>query len=110
MTISSQAALADGSSTTGLPDMQTQVSPNAQPPLWGEDIVTSAWKHAAVKQAFEGNYDISDNGCWEWNKGKSHGYGELRVRSVFGDKPVYAHRISFLLNYHPISDGHYWHK
>lgn len=105
MPISSQASKDEGSTTTGLPDTKAQASPKTLPPNWGENIVSSAWKHAAVKQAFEGNWVEADTGCWEWTKGKSHGYGQLRVPPVFGDYPLYAHRVSYVLHYGPVAQG-----
>ena len=106
MAISSQAARAEGSTTTGLPDVQAQVGPSALPRfISGEDIVSSAWKHAAVKQAFDGRWKVTTDGCWEWTGGRSHDYGQLRIHAVYGPWPVYAHRIAYVLNHGQIVDG-----
>lgn len=38
--------------------------------------------------------DITQNGCWEWNRGTNSGYGALRVNK----KPMLAHRFSLQLH------------
>ena len=39
-------------------------------------------------------------GCWEWTRGKSGGYGTIRI----GGKDWKAHRFSYLLHYGAIRD------
>jgi DNA-binding CsgD family transcriptional regulator len=58
-----------------------------------------------VQQALFERYVITEKGCWEWTGGKSHGYGQLRVREVWADDPVYAHRVSYLIHHDPIPFG-----
>lgn len=41
------------------------------------------------------------SGCWPWTWATSHGYGRLRV---FG-RPMYAHRLAYLLAHGPIPVG-----
>jgi len=103
MAISSQAGsdMPEGSET--IAQASTREAPRKRPApkaIWGEDIVQSAVKAAAVLEVFESGFSRSseeDDDCWEWTKGKSHGYGQLRVHAVWGSMPVYAHRVSYLL-------------
>ena len=80
MTISSQSiaikanmAIA-GSTTSGLPHVKTQVSPNAQPPSkiklafnrWGEDMVSSSVKALAAQKKILSIIAINEESdCWE---------------------------------------------
>ena len=106
MAISSEAVKTERSETRGKPH-RVEADPKRPAPKksWGEDIVRSLRKRRAVEKAFSGNWKISENGCWEWSGGKSHGYGEMRVHEVWGSAPVYAHRVSHLLVNGPIPDG-----
>jgi len=97
MVISSEAPSGERSETISK-ESTAQAGGKRQAPHWGEEIVRTAWKRAAVLEAFKGNWEVVQSGCWEWSMGRSHGYGELRIHSVWGDKPVYAHRVAYLLN------------
>lgn len=104
MPISSRARKREGSETRAQARRPRARSKPLAPTMWGEDIVQSDWKRSAVQQAFDGNWKVTPNGCWEWSGGKSHGYGQLRVYEVWGSDPVYAHRISYLLHKGPIPE------
>lgn len=96
-TISSRAAKAEGSETI-LKESRPECGSKPQAPnFWDEDIVRSSWKHGAVLEVFNSGYEIRVDGCWEWKGGKSHGYGQMRVKDVFGSYPLYAHRVSYVL-------------
>lgn len=105
MGIRSQAMKIEGSETISQ-ESRAKVGPKRQTPLWGEDIVRSSSKGEAVRKVLSGGIKESENGCWEWTGGKSHGYGQVRIREVWGNRPVYAHRASFVV-YHlqPIPKG-----
>jgi hypothetical protein len=106
MPISSRARKREGSETRAQARRRQAASKHLAPTaMWGEDIVQSVRKRAAVQRAFAGNWKVTAKGCWEWSGGKSHGYGELRVREVWGSTPVSAHRVSYLLAVGPIPDG-----
>lgn len=47
---------------------------------------------------------FDDNGCWTWQRGKSHGYGSLRLP---GSRHGIAHRLSYEEFIGPIPDGLY---
>jgi len=106
MPISSEAAKAERSETRGLP-YRVQADPKRPAPteMWGDDIVRSRRKRRAVMRALSENWEVSANGCWEWNLGKSHGYGQIRVHEIWGDTPIYAHRASYLIHKGPIPTG-----
>ena len=109
MPISSQAANAEGSET--IESVKTsrvghKCDRSAQPPKWGEDIVRSLRKRKAVEKVFNSyKVRVDESGCMIWAGGKSHGYGRMRVREVWGSTPVYAHRVSYLLAKGPIAKG-----
>jgi hypothetical protein len=106
MPISSRAsAKEEGSETRAQARRRQAASKPLAPTVWGEDIVQSVRKRAAVQRAFDGNWKVTERGCWEWSLGRSHDYGQLRVHDVWLDMPVYAHRVSYLLHYGPIPDG-----
>jgi len=80
MTISSQSSSIKanmddaGSTTSGLPHVKTQVSPNAQPPSklklafkrWGEDMVSSSVKALAAQEKILSIITVNkENDCWE---------------------------------------------
>jgi len=52
---------------------------------------------------FHQSYDVDSNGCWIWNKCKSSGYGRVKVDG----KLLNAHRVSFELHHHQITEGLY---
>lgn len=103
MAISSQASQEEGSETIPQGSRQEVLSKRPSP-AWGEDIVRSAAKVAAVREVFEANIVKVDD-CLMWTAGTSHGYGTLRVHEVWGSTPVYAHRVSYLLAHGPIPHG-----
>lgn len=105
MPISSRARKREGSETRAQARRPRARSKPLAPTMWGEDIVQSARKRAAVQRAFDGNWKVTAKGCWEWSGGKSHGYGQLRVHAIWGEAPVYAHRVSYLLARGPIPSG-----
>ena len=103
MPISSRARKREGSETRAQARRPRARSKHLTPTkLWGEDIVQSVRKRAAVQRAFKGHWKVTKKGCWEWSGGRSHNYGQLRVHEAWGDSPVYAHRVSYLLNHGPI--------
>lgn len=104
MAIRSQGPKGQGSETRTKVRTR-QVVGKRQAPLLGEEIVRSAWKRAAVQEVFEEGYEKHTDGCWHWLKGKSHGYGQMRVHQVFGSTPLYAHRVSYVLYHGPIPEG-----
>lgn len=99
MPISIQAPKGEGSTTSSQERTPEVGRKDVAPTLWGENIVSSAWKRAAVQEVFSSGYEVDAGGCWVWKRGKSHGYGQMRVHSVFGSSPLYAHRVSYLLFY-----------
>jgi hypothetical protein len=104
MAISSQASQEEGSETIPQGSRQ-EALPKRLAPAWGEDIVQSAAKVAAVREVLEASYTKVDGYCWLWTGGTSHGYGQMRVREAWGTSPVYAHRVSYLLAHGPIPAG-----
>jgi HNH endonuclease len=106
MAISSQALsdMREGSETISRESRQ-EALPKRLAPAWGEDIVQSAAKVAAVREVLEAGFSKVDDSCWLWTGGTSHGYGQLRVHSVWGSYPIYAHRASYLLASGPIPEG-----
>lgn len=69
------------------------------------EIVRSSRKREAVWRALQ-NYKVDEEtGCWVWKGGKSHGYGQVRIHSIFGSRPLYAHRLSYLLSRGQSPDG-----
>lgn len=107
MPISSRAGkqLSEGSETIAQASRSQAGSKPLAPTMWGEDIVQSSRKRLAVQQAFDGNWKVTEKGCWEWTGGRSHDYGEMRVYEVWGSTPVYVHRVSYVLHKGPIPDG-----
>lgn len=107
MPISSRAPQGEGSETMAQASrVQADPKPPAPTARWGEDIVRSSRKRLAVHEAFDGNWNVVESGCWEWSRGKSHGYGELRVHQIWGASPIYAHRVAYLLSKGPIPDSY----
>lgn len=106
MPISSEAAKAERSETRGLPH-RVEADPKRPAPtkMWGEDIVRSSRKRLAALRVLGRNWTVSASGCWEWNLGKSHGYGQVRVSEIWGSTPVYAHRLAYVLRYGAIPEG-----
>ena len=104
MVISSRVPKGKGSETMAKAS-RGQAASKHPAPQWGEDIVQSRRKRLAAQAAIEGKYVVSDSGCWEWQKGFSHGYGQVRVHEVFGSLPVYVHRLSFVLANGRIPNG-----
>jgi len=104
MAISSQASKEEGSETIPQGSRQ-EALPKRLAPAWGEDIVQSAVKVAAVREVLEAGFVKVDGQCWLWTGGTSHGYGQMRVHSVWGSYPIYAHRASYLLAHGPIPAG-----
>ena len=103
MPISSRAPKGEGSETRAQARrLQAESKPQAPIEMWGEDIVQSSRKRLAVQQALDDRYQVSPSGCWEWTGGKSHGYGQTRIHELWGSSPVYAHRLSALIEYGPI--------
>jgi len=106
MPISSRVPKGKGSETKAQAcRLQAESKPLAPNICWGEDIVQSSWKRLAAQKALEGKCKVSPSGCWEWTEGKSHGYGQVRVHEIWGDRPVYAHRLSYLVHHGPIPTG-----
>ena len=69
-----------------------------------EDMIRSLWKRKAVATMLN-NYLVNPDGCYEWQGGKSHGYGTFRLHSIWGSTPMYAHRASYLLHKGAIAIG-----
>lgn len=46
-------------------------------------------------------WTVTPTGCWEWNKGRNHGYGVLG----YGGKTLLAHRAAYETWVGPIPDG-----
>lgn len=103
MPISSRAPQGEGSEVRSQ-DRRLQAEPKPQAPteMWGEDMIRSSRKRLAVQRMLDGNVKVAPSGCWEWTGGKSHGYGQMRVREVWGVRPVYAHRAAAALKYGPL--------
>lgn len=107
MPISSRAPKGEGSEVR-VQTHRLQAEPKPQAPArkaWGEDMIRSSRKRLAVQQELDGKHTVTPSGCWEWTGGKSHGYGQMRVHEVWGNKPVYAHRAAAALKYGPIPYG-----
>lgn len=97
MVISSQAPQGEGSEI--IPEgSRGQAVPKRPEPHWGHDMIRSSNKFEAAQKAIEGNYQVRENGCWEWIGGRSHGYGTVRVHEVFGATPIYVHRLVYVLS------------
>lgn len=62
-----------------------------------------------LKQRFWSKVDVrSENECWEWQAGKSHGYGTFKLGV---DQPAGAHRVCYEITNGPIPEGfHILHK
>lgn len=102
MVISSEAPRGERSEIISQ-ESRVQADPKRPAPKWGDDMIRSSWKHEAAQRAIAGKFIITESGCWEWTAGKSHGYGQVRVREVFGSAPVYVHRLMFVIvNRQPI--------
>ena len=104
MVISSRVPKGKGSETMAKAS-RGQAASKHPAPQWGEDIVQSRRKRLAAQSAIEGRYAVARSGCWEWEQGFSHGYGQVRVHEVFGSLPVYVHLLSFVLANGPIPSG-----
>ena len=104
MVISSRVPKGKGSETMAKAS-RGQAASKHPAPQWGEDIVQSKRKRLAAQIAIEGKYVVSHSGCWEWKRGFSHGYGQIRVHAVYGSTPVYVHRLSFVLANGAIPQG-----
>ena len=56
-----------------------------------------------LREQFEDQYEVADNGCWLWTGPQYAGTGYGRMRLLGG--MVYAHRISYELYVGAIPDG-----
>ena len=104
MTIRSQASqqCVEGSETRASA-RRRQVASKRPAPLWGDDIVRSVRKRAAVWQLIEGKYEVLPNGCWRWTeKFHSSGYPNMWIPTVFGNISVPVHRLTWILTHGPI--------
>lgn len=50
---------------------------------------------------FHHAYEKKPSGCWEWQKSKNSGYGQINVDGT----PMLAHRLSWMIHKGPIPDG-----
>jgi hypothetical protein len=54
---------------------------------------------------FESRTTVTDSGCWEWSLFRNaRGYGQAKMAAV-QNRPIGAHRLSYLLHVGPIPDG-----
>jgi hypothetical protein len=51
----------------------------------------------AAQDKFLENIVLSDEGCWEWQGGKSHGYGGIAIKQASGYLRLWAHRVAYEL-------------
>lgn len=102
MTIRSQASKEEGSETMTQVS-RSQAGSKRPAPLWGDEIVRSARKRAAVWQLLDGKYRVLENGCWQWTEGTdSSGYAHLWIPTIFGNISVPVHRLTWILENGPI--------
>lgn len=96
MPISSQAMKMEGPETITSVSRVKADPKRPAPSNWGDDIVQSSWKREAALKALVSNMSISDDGCWEWNGAKTKGYGTLKLREIYGEFKLLAHRLSWV--------------
>lgn len=62
-----------------------------------------------VTERIRASVKITEDGCWEWQKYKLHGYGRMQVGSYLDGtrRTKFAHRASYEAFVGPISDGHH---
>ena len=128
--ISSQASNEEGSTT--IPSGSTLKRAEARniTEYRGDDIVWSAWKHAAAGlakvlcgninpiltgvnmhisieliQRFHEKWELDiSTGCWNWIAATAgRGYGQLKIPGT--RKQIYAHRLSYLIHYGKLDDA-----